>query len=221
MKTIVRIILLLLTFAMWSAAAAAQTQEAGATEPPAPKGPSGSLFSETAPAADLLSDFKPRRVGDLVFIDVVEDSTANVSSAAKRGRDSGTLGGIVTAAGALPVPGAAVAGGIIGALGNRKFEGKGSTERTSGVRARIVAHVLEVLPNGDLRVEARKLVKINKETETLMLSGVIRTRDVSAANSIPTTSIGDLQLALDGKGVASADNKPGWLFRFFEKVTPF
>ena len=64
-------------------------------------------------------------------------------------------------------------------------------------------------------------MKINKETETLMLSGVIRTRDVSAANTVPTTSIGDLQLALDGKGIASADNKPGWLFRLFEKVTPF
>lgn len=220
MKTIVRIILLLFSFAVWGAVAQAQ-EEAGAAEPPTRKGPSGSLFSETAPAADLLSDFRPRRVGDLVFIDVVEDSAASVSSSAKRGRDSGTLGGVVTAAGALPVPGAAVAGGVLGALGTRKFEGKGSTERTSRARARIVAHVLEVLPNGDLRIEARKLVKINKETETLMLSGVIRTRDVSAANSIPTTSIGDLQLALDGKGIASADNKPGWLFRLFEKVTPF
>lgn len=219
MKTIVRSVLLMSVIAVWSVVATAQ--EAGAAEPTAGRGPSGSLFSETAPTAELLSDFKPRRVGDLVFIDVVEQSTANVTSAAKRGRDSGTLGGIVTAAGALPVPGAAVAGGVLGALGSRKFEGKGSTERTSTVRTRIAAHVLEVLPNGDLRIEARKLVKINKETETLLLSGVIRTRDVSAANSIPTTSIGDLQLALDGKGVASADNKPGWLFRFFEKVTPF
>jgi flagellar L-ring protein FlgH len=188
---------------------------------PRPRPASGSLYSDAAPAAELLSDFKPRRAGDLVFVDVVEDSEANVSSSARRGRDSGTLGGIVTAAGALPVPGAAVAGGVMGALGNRKFEGKGSTGRQSSVRARIAARVVEVLPNGDLRIEAHKLVRVNKETETLLLSGVVRTRDVSAENSVPTTNVGDLRVALNGKGVASADNGPGWLFRLFEKITPF
>ncbi|MFH4410642.1 flagellar basal body L-ring protein FlgH, partial [Acinetobacter baumannii] len=82
-----------------------------------------------------------------------------------RARDSGTLGGLVTAAGALPLPGAGIAAGVIGALGSRKYEGKGATERRSNVRARIVARVVEVLPNGDLRIEARKLVRVNKETE--------------------------------------------------------
>ena len=70
----------------------------------------GSLFSDDATAGSLFSDFKPRRVGDLVFVDVVETSTATVSSTAKRSRDSGTLGGLVGATGALPVPGAAIVG---------------------------------------------------------------------------------------------------------------
>jgi flagellar L-ring protein precursor FlgH len=189
---------------------------------PTPARPAnGSLYSAAAPAGDLFSDFKPRRPGDLVFVDVVEASSANVSSGASRGRDSGTLGGLATVTGVLPVPGAAVAGTVIGALGNRKFEGKGSTQRESDVKARIVARVVEVLPNGDLRIEARKLVRINKENEWLALSGIIRPRDVSSANAIPTTAVGDLTVELNGKGVASADNAPGWLFRLFEKITPF
>lgn len=181
----------------------------------------GSLFSDGAPGVSLIADEKARRVGDLVFVDVVEASTATVASSAKRGRDSGTLGGIGTLAGALPVPGAAVAGTVIGALGTRKFEGKGSTERTSSVKARIVARVVEVLPNGDLRIAAEKQVKINKETEKLILCGIVRPRDVAADNSIPTTYVGDLRVELNGKGVASADNSPGWLYRLFEKITPF
>lgn len=181
----------------------------------------GSLYVDEAANGNLLTDFKARRVGDLVFIDVVEASVATVESGAKRARDSGTLGGLVGAIGALPVPGAAVAGGVVGGLGSRKYEGKGSTERQSSLKARIVARVTEVLPNGDLRVAASKTVKINKENEQLALSGIVRQKDVAADNSIPTTFVGELQVALNGKGVASADNAPGWLFRLFDKISPF
>jgi flagellar L-ring protein FlgH len=188
---------------------------------PAATPANGSLYVDEAANGNLLTDFKARRVGDLVFIDVVEASVATVESSAKRGRDSGTLGGLVGAIGALPVPGATVVGGVVGGLGSRKYEGKGSTERQSSLKARIVARVTEVLPNGDLRVTAVKTVKINKENEQLALSGIVRQKDVSADNSIPTTFVGELQVALNGKGVASADNAPGWLFRLFEKISPF
>ncbi|HEX4949594.1 MAG TPA: flagellar basal body L-ring protein FlgH [Blastocatellia bacterium] len=181
----------------------------------------GSLFTPDAQSTELLADFRARRIGDLVFVDVVEGSTASVSSTAKRTRDSGTLGGLVTAAGALPAPGAAVIAGAAGALGNRKFEGKGNTGRTSDLRSRIAARVIEVLPNGDLRIEALKTVRINEETEKLMLSGIVRQRDLTNDNVVLTTAVGDLHVELNGKGVASADNAPGWLFRLFEKIAPF
>ncbi|MFN7927442.1 MAG: flagellar basal body L-ring protein FlgH [Blastocatellia bacterium] len=181
----------------------------------------GSLFTPDARQADLLSDFRARNVGDLVFVDVIEGSSASVTSGAKRSRDSGTLGGLVTAAGALPAPGAAVVAGAVGALGNRKYEGKGSTTRETDLKSRIAARVIEVLPNGDLRIEAYKAVRINQETERLLLYGIVRQRDLTSDNVVPTTSVGDLRVELNGKGVASADNAPGWLFRFFEKVTPF
>lgn len=181
----------------------------------------GSLFTESATNANLLADFRARNLGDLVFIDVIENNSANVVSGAQRSRDSGTLGGIVTAAGALPVPGAAVAGTVAGALGTRKFEGDGSTQRTSRLRSRIAVRVVEVLPNGDLRVEGIKQVRINKETEQLAVTGIVRKNDIAADNSVPTVAVGDLRVEFNGKGVASADNAPGWLFRFFDKITPF
>lgn len=190
-----------------------------AAEPPRPA--NGSLFTDTAPNRSLLSDFKATGIGDLVFIDVVEASAASVSSNAKRSRDSGTLGGLTTAVGAIPLPGAAVTAGVLGGLGQRKYEGKGETGRRSSLSARVTARVLEILPNGDFRVEAQKIVKINKEDELLTLSGIVRRRDVSADNAVPTTMVGDLRVQLNGKGVASQDNAPGWLFRLFEKISPF
>lgn len=197
------------------------TAESNPTPAPAPPA-NGSLFTPEAPAANLVSDFKPRRVGDLVFVDVVETSTATVSSAASRGRDSGAISGLFSdAVATIPMPGIAAVSSVMSGLGQRKYEGKGSTERQSQLQARIVARVVEVLPNGDLRIEAEKLVKINKEDERLNLSGIVRQRDVSPENAVATTSVGELKVALNGKGVASADNGPGWLFRFFDKISPF
>jgi flagellar L-ring protein precursor FlgH len=189
------------------------------TPPPAPPA-NGSLFTDGAAGTSLVTNFKAQHVGDLVFIDVVEVSTATVSSGASRGRDSSTAG-VADAVAKLPSPAGTVISGALTALGQRKYEGKGATQRQSAVTSRITARVVEVLPNGDLRIEASKLVKINKEDETLSLSGIVRQRDVSANNDIPSTLVGDLKLALNGKGVASADNQPGWLFRLIDKVSPF
>jgi flagellar L-ring protein precursor FlgH len=189
--------------------------------PPAQKPANGSLFTDDAANGSLLADFKAGRVGDLVFVDVVETSTATVTSGAKRDRDSGTLGGLSTLIGAIPVSGASAAATVAEGLGKRKFEGNGQTERKSNVKARIAARVVEVLPNGDLRIQALKLVRINKETEQMAVTGIVRRTDLAADNSIPTVAIGDLRVDFNGKGVASADNAPGWLFRLFDKISPF
>jgi flagellar L-ring protein precursor FlgH len=80
---------------------------------------------------------------------------------------------------------------------------------------------VEVLPNGDMRVAAEKFVKINKEDERLSLSGIVRPRDVSSDNIVGSTFVGDLRLAINGKGVASDDNSPGWIWRLLDKISPF
>lgn len=185
------------------------------------KATNGSLFTEGSVHGNLLRDFKARQIGDLVFVDVVETSSANVTSNAKRDRESGNLGGIVPLISALPINGAPVAGSITGELGRREFEGKGSTGRNSSIRTRITARVIEVLPNGDLRIEAIKLVKINKETEQVAVTGIVRPNDLASDNSIETFFVGDLRVEFNGKGIASADNAPGWLFRLFDKISPF
>src|SRR5947209_7893838 len=83
----------------------------------------GSLFMEDARNVDLVNDYKPRRVGDIIFVDVVESSSASVTSNAKHTRESGSLGGVLVGAAPLPTTIAGAAAGIAGALGSRKFEG--------------------------------------------------------------------------------------------------
>ena len=202
--------------------AAGQKNKKESEPPPVAERPTnGSLFTDSGRNVDLFRDLKPYRIGDIVFVDVVETSTASVSSSAKASSESGTLGAAVIGAAPLPTQIAGGAAAVLGALGSRKYDGKGSTERSSKLRARIAARVVEVLPNGDLQIEAEKRVKINKEEELLTLSGLVRPRDVMPDNAVLSTSVADLRVHLNGKGVASAHNGPGWLARFLEKISPF
>jgi len=179
----------------------------------------GSLFSEGAAKANLFDDFKARNVGDVVTISVVETTTASVNSDASRTRKSGTL--INTPAILDAVAPNAGAGEIVKGLGDREFKGTGATSRTSTVRLALSARVVQVLPNGDLVIEGSKVRAINKETEMVVLRGIVRPRDVTANNIVLSTAIADMQIRLNGKGVASADNQPGWLYRFLSRVSPF
>jgi flagellar L-ring protein precursor FlgH len=197
---------------------AASTETAG----PATPRPSGSLFQTTSSSSvNLFSDFKAQQVGDVVFIDVFETTSASMSSAARRKRDSGGLAGAIIAAAPLPTTIAGAAGAAAGAISTRSFEGTGSTERQSNLRTRIAAQVVEVLPNGDLRIEARKNVKLNKEDETMTLRGIVRRRDIQPDNTVSSLAVGDLKLQLNGKGFTSANANPGWLARFLDKISPF
>src|SRR5581483_3001641 len=45
-------------------------------QPPPPRPANGSLYADNAPNSSLLGDFKAGGIGDLVFIEVVEESVA-------------------------------------------------------------------------------------------------------------------------------------------------
>lgn len=221
MKKFVLILLILFIFLPSHSFADKKKKKTFQPPPPLTKPDNGSLFSDSARNLEVLIDLKPRQIGDIVFIDIVESNSASVSSSAKSSRQSGAVGGALLGLAPIPpefVPGA---GSLNNALGSRKFDGKGATERSSQLRARVAARVVEVLPNGDLRVEAEKRTKINRETEKLILSGYVRVRDISNENSIVSTSVADLKVTLNGKGIASNDNGTGWLVRLIEKYSPF
>ena len=101
------------------------------------------------------------------------------------------------------------------------FDGKASTTRANKVTATVAARVVNVMPDGLLQVEGARETKVNNETQYLVVSGLIRSRDVAADNSIMSTQMADAQIAYYGKGVVSDKQKPGWFTRLMDHVWPF
>jgi len=79
-----------------------------------------------------------------------------------------------------------------------------------------------VLPNGNLVVEAERQVSFNQEDQTIILRGVVRPGDILSNNSVPSTSLSDLELEVKGKGVVSdAVRQPNVFVRLLMKLLNF
>ena len=80
-------------------------------------------------------------------------------------------------------------------LGNSATGGT-STSRSGKLIGTITAQVVEVLPNGDLRIRGVREVSVNREKEQMTVTGIVRQRDISPGNTIPSTMVADAQIVL-------------------------
>ncbi|MBL0731451.1 MAG: flagellar basal body L-ring protein FlgH [Desulfosarcina sp.] len=186
---------------------------------------SGSLWQDNGPLSELFIDSKARRVGDIVTIKIVESSSATNTASTKTGRKSSVAGGVDNFfnmekryPGTHPFfnPFAKVKGGL-----ESDFDGSGTTKRSGDLTAFITTRVVEVLPNGNLKIEGTREVKVNNEKQLIRLSGIIRPRDISSENVILSTYVSDAKIEYSGSGIIHDRQRPGWMARILDIVWPF
>ena len=107
--------------------------------------------------------------------------------------------------------------------GNMKsdFEGDGETTREGSLDAFITCRVMEVMPNGNLKIVGTREVMVNYENQMIILSGIIRPRDITDDNVILSTFISDAKIAYSGSGVVNDRQRPGWLSNMMNTLWPF
>jgi flagellar L-ring protein precursor FlgH len=96
----------------------------------------------------------------------------------------------------------------------------GSTLREFDLVITITAEVVEILPNGNLVIEAKKSRKINDEIESIKLTGIVDPTTV-VNNTVESKKIADLKIVYEGKGSLGDHQKPGLLGWLLSKFWPF
>lgn len=182
----------------------------------------GSLF-DSSNARYLYEDTRARRVGDIVTVNVVESSTGTQSAKTSTSGETTASLGVNSFLGKTDLWGIPIgaASPLLDLKKLSEFEGDGSTSRNNTITATLAARVISVMPNGNMQIEAVRETKINNETQFMVVSGIIRGRDISADNSIASTRIANAKIEYYGQGVLSAQQKPGWLMRFLDYISPF
>lgn len=189
----------------------------------------GSLFaaSEEEP---LFSDSRARRVGDIVVVKLVENTKAQNKAETTADKDSSNdyqvnamLG--KSRSGFLPLvgvgPEARVGMPALSTTSASDLTATGKTKRENYVTTSLAARVLRVLPGGLLQIEGAREIRVNEETEYMVVRGMIRAKDVDAENSILSTQIADASIEYYGRGVLADKQKPGWFTRLMDNIWPF
>jgi flagellar L-ring protein precursor FlgH len=101
------------------------------------------------------------------------------------------------------------------------FKGDGSYKRRDTFTTRITASIIDVKPNGNLVVEARKFIQSDRETVTLILSGTCRAEDIAADNTVLSTQLFDLRLIKEHTGELRQATRKGVLTKLLEGVFNF
>lgn len=180
-----------------------------------------SLFYVSAP--------KPKSfaVNDLITILIDEQSKSTTSGDAKTEKEM-TLSAELTRFPALlsllemrvedadrqPIAGVEVSG-------KPEWEGKGNYNRTDKFSAKITATIIDVKPNGVLVLEARKTVTKDEEITTIVLTGNVRTEDVTSSNTVLSSQLADLVVGMKNEGSVRDSTKKGWIPRLLDGVFGF
>jgi flagellar L-ring protein FlgH len=186
-----------------------------------PPSTAGSLWQDGNGRAYMFEDLRASRVGDIVIVQIVEEHKGSKSANTQADRDStydGSLGGSFL--GLNNFASAFVDGVALNASTKNEFEGKGSTSREDTLTGTIAARVVEVLPNGDMRINGRREVTVNSEKQTMIISGIVRRIDLDTTNTVLSSSIADAEIEYSGLGVVDDVQRPGWGIRIIDWILP-
>jgi len=104
---------------------------------------------------------------------------------------------------------------------NSDFSGEGAYDSKRGVFLTLTAMIVEVLDNGNLVLEGKREVEVNKEKYTLKLTGIARSIDVATNNTINSSQMSNVNFGLEGKGWLTRAGKKGWFNRLHDMFWPF
>ncbi len=189
----------------------------------APHATHGSLWKQSR--ASLFAANKANTVGDILTVAIYEQASAKKEAATSTGRSASAAMGIPKFFGietsiANRNPNLDPSN-LISAESATDFRGSGRTSREEKLSATLTTQVVEVLSNGNLRVQGSKTVRVNNENQEIRLTGIVRPADISAYNIIDSKYILDAKIEYMGKGVLSEKQKPGWLIRILDNAWPF
>jgi len=192
----------------------------------------GSIFTPTA--SQLYRDFRARQVGDIVVVQIVENSSASKKAKTDTSRTSSLSAGLTNLLGftnLIPkgknfwqetqvngVPSLSTL--LKGSLTN-SHQGEGETSKSDQITTSVAARVIAVLPNGLLYIKGSRRVKVNYETQVVTVSGLVNPHDVSASNTVQSTQVSDVRIVYSGHGPVTDKQRPGWLTRIIDWVWPF
>jgi flagellar L-ring protein precursor FlgH len=89
------------------------------------------------------------------------------------------------------------------------------------VTVRLAGVVTQVLPNGNLVVEARQEFRVNNELRELKVTGVIRPQDIASDNTVLHDRMAEARIAYGGRGELTEVQHARWGQQLMDILLPW
>ncbi|WP_202925577.1 flagellar basal body L-ring protein FlgH [Edaphobacter sp. 12200R-103] len=180
----------------------------------------GSIWVDSGRLTRMMADVRAMRPHDLISVIVDENLAASTDGTVKNTRASNASSQVSSLFGVLH------AGNALQNLVNQSsgagLNAQGTSATNSSLSTVLGGHVIEVLPNGMLVIEAARQVEFSQQTQTIVLHGVVRPEDISQQNQILSTAISSLELQVRGKGIITDyTHRPNALVRLLQRALIF
>ncbi len=99
--------------------------------------------------------------------------------------------------------------------------GQGQIVRSETVTLRIAGEITQVLPNGNMVVQAKQEMRVNSELRELKVSGIVRPQDIMSDNTVMHDRLAEARITYGGRGQLSDEQTPRWGQQVLDTLLPF
>jgi flagellar L-ring protein precursor FlgH len=165
----------------------------------------GSLWSTSNTLGDLSTDYKAHKINDTIVIVVAVQTTAAQSGDSSYQRTFQTSSGITGLAGGVST---AALNPLFSANSSTALKGAGATDSKTTFQTTLTGQVIDVLPSGNLVVEAQRRIFMNNQHEDVTVRGVVRPGDIGPNDIVSSTQLSNLEIEMKGKGIIADSTRP-------------
>lgn len=195
-------------------------------------------------ARAFFKDQRASKIGDILTVNIAISDSAKIGNTSSRARTTAEGAGLTNFLGleqgirslvhggspvADPITGVTPAdtrpavdpSSLVTADASSSYNGTGAVDRSEAINMVVAAIITDVLPNGNLVIQARQEVRVNFEKREMLLAGIIRPEDISSSNEIAHTKIAEARISYGGKGQITDVQQPRYGTQLYDIIFPF
>lgn len=177
-------------------------------------------------ARAFFKDQRAHRVGDILTVKIDINDTADFSNTTTRSRETSEKFGAENLFGletqlTKVLPEGVDPSKLVGLSNKPTHKGTGTIKRTEKVNMKVAATIVQVLPNGNLVIAGRQETRVNYEVREMVLTGIVRSEDISSANTIPYDKIAEARISYGGRGQINDMQQPPYGQQILNALSPF
>ena len=200
----------------------AQKQPVEVPMPQPPAEPRGANSLWQPGARSFFHDPRASRIGDILTVSISVADAAKLSNTTSRSRTNADNANLVNFFGLeKSLPSSMDPSNVVKMGSDTSNVGGGSIDRSEQINLTLAALVTQVLPNGNMVIGGHQQMRVNGELRDLQVSGIVRTEDITSANTVDLSQIAEARISYGGKGTVSDVQEPRLGSQLFDILMPW